>query len=122
MPVANGEARDMVPSPARGQGDRWERWGRKSSPVTTVPTRTSRVASGFGYAAGLSCRECGKVYPLGPHYACDECFGPLEVSSVKPLSTLTSCAPDAIGTTTCSGSRQPSCSAISKPSVLDPSA
>ena len=74
----------MVPSPARGQGDRWERWGRKSSPVTTVPTRTSRVASGFGYAAGLSCRECGKVYPLGPHYACDECFGPLEVSYDYP--------------------------------------
>jgi hypothetical protein len=47
---------------------------------------------------------------------------PSAVSSVKPLSTFTSWAPDAIGTTTCSGSRQPSCSAISKPSVLDPSA
>ena len=45
---------------------------------------------------------------------------PSEVISEKPLSTLTSWAPDAIGTTTCSGSRQPSCSAISKPSVLDP--
>jgi len=69
----------MVPTPARGQGDRWERWGRKSSPVTTVTTRTFPAASGFGHATGLSCRECGKVYELGPHYACEECFGPLEV-------------------------------------------
>jgi hypothetical protein len=30
MPVVNGEARDMVPTPARGQGDRWERWGREA--------------------------------------------------------------------------------------------
>src|ERR1700722_7520139 len=34
MPVAGGPAqyggaRDMVPSPARGQGDRWERWGKE---------------------------------------------------------------------------------------------
>ena len=47
-----------------------------SSPVTTATTQT---ASGFGHATGLSCRECGKVYELGPHYACEECFGPLEV-------------------------------------------
>src|SRR5208283_1205049 len=66
MPVVNGEARDMVPTPARGQGDRWERWGRKSSPVTTATTPTHLSASGFGHATGLSCRECGKVYELGP--------------------------------------------------------
>src|SRR6266566_4291349 len=87
MPVVNGEARDMVPSPARGQGDRWERWGRKSSPVTTATTHTSPAASGFGYATGLSCRECGKVYGLGPHYACEECFGPLEVRYDYPRLT-----------------------------------
>ena len=76
----------MVPSPARGQGDRWERWGRKSSPVTTATTRTSPSAS-FGFATGLSCRECGKVYELGPHYACEECFGPLEVRYDYPALT-----------------------------------
>jgi len=76
----------MVPSPARGQGDRWERWGRKSSPVTTATTRTSPSAS-FGHATGLSCRECGKVYELGPHYACEECFGPLEVCYDYPVLT-----------------------------------
>src|ERR1700757_3421048 len=76
----------MVPSPARGQGDRWERWGRKSSPVTTATTRTSPSAS-FGYATGLSCRECGKVYQLGPYYACEECFGPLEVCYDYPALT-----------------------------------
>ncbi|RJL33130.1 threonine synthase [Bailinhaonella thermotolerans] len=34
----------------------------------------------FGSAVGLSCRECGQTYDLGPSYACLECFGPLEVS------------------------------------------
>src|SRR2546430_9397040 len=76
----------MVPSPARGQGDRWERRGRKPSPVTTAPTRTPPSAS-FGFAPGLSCRECGKVYELGPHYACEECFGPLEVRYDYPALT-----------------------------------
>ena len=76
----------MVPSPARGQGDRWERWGRKSSPVTTATPRTPG-ASRFGYATGLMCRECGQVYELGPLYACGECFGPLEVGyDYPPLS------------------------------------
>jgi len=79
MPISGGEARDTVPSPARGQVDRWERWGRKASPVTTATTRTSNKACGFGSATGLSCRECGQVYELGPLYACGECFGPLEV-------------------------------------------
>ena len=67
----------MVPSPARGQGDRWERWGRKSSPVITATPR-------FGYATGLTCRECGQVSGLGPFYACGECFGPLEVGYDYP--------------------------------------
>src|SRR5215831_2163716 len=47
---------------------------------------------------------------------------PSEISSRNALSILTSCAPDATGTTIWAGSRQPSCSAISKPMVLDPSA
>jgi threonine synthase len=28
----------------------------------------------------LSCRECGKAYPLEALYVCEECFGPLEVA------------------------------------------
>ena len=47
--------------------------------MTTATPPTSDAASGFGYATGLSCRECGQVYKLGPLYACAECFGPLEV-------------------------------------------
>src|SRR3954451_21206936 len=43
-------------------------------------------------------------------------------SSRQALSTFVSSAPDATGTTTCSGSRQPSCSAISEPTVFEPSA
>ena len=34
----------------------------------------------LGPAVGLSCRECGARVDLGPHYACAECFGPLEVA------------------------------------------
>ncbi len=37
------------------------------------------------------------------------------------LATLGRIVPPAVGTTTCCGSRQPSCSAISKPYVLAPS-
>ena len=42
--------------------------------------------------------------------------------SPNALCTLVSSDPLAIGTTTCSGSRQPSCSATSYPRVLEPSA
>lgn len=34
----------------------------------------------FGPAVGLVCRECGATRELGPHYACHECFGPLEIA------------------------------------------
>ncbi|WP_067491848.1 threonine synthase [Actinomadura hibisca] len=37
-------------------------------------------AADLGPATGLSCRECGHTRELGPHYACEECFGPLEIS------------------------------------------
>jgi threonine synthase len=34
----------------------------------------------LGSATALTCRECGQSYELGPHYACEQCFGPLEVA------------------------------------------
>ncbi len=37
------------------------------------------VLPDFGPATGLICRECGSAHRLGAAYACDECFGPLEV-------------------------------------------
>src|ERR687898_3484450 len=44
-----------------------------------APT-TPRVRPGaFGNATALACRECGHHVELGPHYACPECFGPLEI-------------------------------------------
>jgi threonine synthase len=36
---------------------------------------------------GLTCRECGHSAGLGGHYACAECFGPLEVSYELPTLT-----------------------------------
>ena len=44
---------------------------------TDTPT-TDRVD--LGPARALACRECGAGSPLGPYYACTECFGPLEVA------------------------------------------
>ncbi len=41
----------------------------------------------LGYATGLTCRECGNTVPLGPFYACAECFGPLEVGYDFPRLT-----------------------------------
>ncbi len=60
--------------------------------TATTDTTTGapgRSASGFGYATGLSCRECGRIYELGPHYACADCFGPLEVCYQYPRLTRT---------------------------------
>ncbi|HET6699162.1 MAG TPA: threonine synthase [Nocardioidaceae bacterium] len=35
----------------------------------------------------MACRECGATRELGPHYACPECFGPLEVGYDLPSLT-----------------------------------
>jgi threonine synthase len=57
-----------------------------TTPAASVaPARTGR--SPFGNATGLTCRECGTRVDLGPHYACPECFGPLEVSYAFPALT-----------------------------------
>ncbi len=49
---------------------------------TTADSSSSDVPTDLdlGPATALTCRECGATYPLGPHYACAECFGPLEVA------------------------------------------
>ncbi|URM90901.1 threonine synthase [Streptomyces sp. MRC013] len=49
---------------------------------TAAPTTTPAVD--LGPAAGLSCRECGERFPLGPVFACEHCFGPLEVAYDLP--------------------------------------
>jgi len=41
-------------------------------------------APDFGPAVALSCRECGARFPLGPSFACLECFGPLEIAYELP--------------------------------------
>lgn len=51
-----------------------------TAPPTTATSDGSSLRDGaFGPATGLVCRECGAARPLGPFYACDDCFGPLEV-------------------------------------------
>lgn len=53
--------------------------------VATNETTTSTPGSvDLGPASGLSCRECGELYALGPIFACQACFGPLEVAYDLP--------------------------------------
>ncbi len=33
----------------------------------------------MSFAKNLTCKECGRVYPLEPAHVCEFCFGPLEV-------------------------------------------
>lgn len=48
--------------------------------ASTISTTFDAPAAHFGPAAALSCRECGQRVPLGPHYVCEFCFGPLEIA------------------------------------------
>jgi threonine synthase len=52
----------------------------------STPGRTLREGA-FGNAVNLVCRECGATQPLGPFYACQECFGPLEIGYEFPELT-----------------------------------
>jgi threonine synthase len=45
--------------------------------MTTVSEPTTLR---LGPAVALSCRECGHRVPLAAEFACEECFGPLEVA------------------------------------------
>jgi len=56
-----------------------------SNSATPAPCTVS--PSPFGYATGLSCRECGHSAPIGAQHACPDCFGPLEVSYDLPAVT-----------------------------------
>jgi threonine synthase len=47
--------------------------------TTPAPTTSTLREGAFGSAVSLVCRECGTTRKLGPHYACHECFGPLEI-------------------------------------------
>jgi threonine synthase len=54
---------------------------------TDFPTPQGVRAGAFGNATHLVCRECREKTPLGPFYACMECFGPLEVGYDFPTIT-----------------------------------
>ncbi|MGZ4488709.1 MAG: threonine synthase [Nocardioides sp.] len=56
--------------------------------TSVLNTATPGLRDGaFGNATGLVCRECGATQPLGPSYACQECFGPLEIGYDFPAVT-----------------------------------
>lgn len=55
-----------------------------------VQTVSSSIHSqvSLGPAVALSCRECGERIPLGPHFACTACFGPLEIAYELPTGDV----------------------------------
>jgi threonine synthase len=55
------------------------------STAPTPPTGTPGSVVDLGPAVALSCRECGERFPLGPIFACESCFGPLETAYDLPL-------------------------------------
>ncbi|MFJ4872639.1 threonine synthase [Streptomyces sp. NPDC088757] len=58
---------------------------RKGLPSMAVQTVAPATTVDLGSASGLSCRECGEVFALGPIFACELCFGPLEVAYDLPV-------------------------------------
>ncbi|MGI8993997.1 MAG: threonine synthase [Nocardioidaceae bacterium] len=54
---------------------------------TTLESHPPTQTGSFGHARALVCRACGGEQPLGPFYACRECFGPLEVAYDFPRVT-----------------------------------
>ena len=57
-----------------------------AAPATASPSTGLREGA-FGNATDLVCRECAARQPLGPFYACQECFGPLEIGYDFPVVT-----------------------------------
>ena len=55
--------------------------------VFSADAATGCRPGAFGNATHLICRACGAHSPLGPFYACMECFGPLEVGYAFPTIT-----------------------------------
>jgi threonine synthase len=55
--------------------------------LTAASTTHTLREGAFGNGTHLSCRACGAKSPLGPFYACTECFGPLEVGYEYPTIT-----------------------------------
>src|SRR6266542_2415883 len=101
---------------------------------TSVPSAGSPMPSDFtmplGFTGVTSSRPAAKAVATGAQpsdWAPWTLNGtsstrPCSASTLKPWCTLVSRAPEATGTTTWSGSDQPSCSATSSPTVLEPSA
>ncbi|MEU6482458.1 threonine synthase [Streptomyces sp. NPDC046887] len=52
--------------------------------ATTGNDTTTDASVDLGPAAALSCRECGERFALGPIFACELCFGPLEIAYDLP--------------------------------------
>jgi threonine synthase len=75
-----------VPIPSHAESRRGKD-EKEASLSTSLIERTQVREGAFGHATELVCRECGATAELGPHYACPECFGPLQVGYDFPKVT-----------------------------------
>jgi threonine synthase len=75
--------------PSRGESRRGEdeKEASLSTSVITPHAPTGLREGAFGNATHLVCRECRATAPLGPFYACVDCFGPLEIGYDFPAVT-----------------------------------
>ncbi|MCK1815137.1 threonine synthase [Streptomyces carpaticus] len=54
------------------------------APRTSAAPGSAGAPVDLGPAVALSCRECGERFPLSPIFACEACFGPLEIAYDLP--------------------------------------
>ncbi len=98
------------------------------SPSAGLPIASERAIvfgrTGFTFAPSANAVATGEQPSAWPpiRRGVVPSTSPSSSSSLKPWCTFENIAPDAIGAITASGSSQPSCSAISKASVFEPSA
>jgi threonine synthase len=59
--------------------------------MSITAQRVDSPAATASRIRGLECRECGQLFPTGPRYVCEACFGPLEVAydydALRPVVT-----------------------------------
>ncbi|NLU68075.1 threonine synthase [Streptomyces sp. HNM0574] len=56
----------------------------QAAPEQSAASGSTTPGVSLGPATTLSCRECGERFALGPIFACEACFGPLEVAYDLP--------------------------------------
>ena len=82
---------------SRSRRKAWKMWGmsdRTSAPHKAEVFLLTEQKDDRMSIENLKCKECGAEYDLAAHFACDNCFGPLEVAYDHPARRRRGEAPD----------------------------